>query len=251
MRIQLRCSFNLIERETISKNLRGIIRFALISIFLLSSLVACASTPKLPDPPPKYVYQEERVSKSSSNSLWIERASLYEDTRARRLNDLVTIKVVENIAGSGKADTVLNRKSETDAAVDNVFGIPKNLNLGNLFGKGNTFSPLVKGAAESDFEGSGTTNREGRLIGTITAKVVEVLPNGNLVIESRKEITINNEKQILALKGIIRTEDIAVDNTVLSNKIADAEIFFIGDGVISEKQSPGWLARFIDRIWPF
>lgn len=226
----------------------------LVKFFLLYfaiSVASCASTPQLPERPPKYIYQEERIIKSATNSLWVERASLYEDTRARRLNDLVTIRVIETIAGSGKADTVTTRKSEIDAGVDTIFGIPNDLNFKNLFGRGNTFSPSVKGAMQNEFQGTGETNREGRLIGTITAKVVEVMPNGNLIIESRKDITINNEKQILVLRGMIRTEDVAVDNTVLSNKVADAEIFFVGDGVLQEKQKPGWLARFIDRVWPF
>ncbi len=245
MKIQLRLNFNYIHNTSTG----SIFYLFVLCIFLF--LNACATTPELPERPPKYVYQEEKITRPTANSLWVERASLYEDTRARRLNDLVTIRVVETIAGSGKADTTLGRTSEIDAGVGTIFGIPNDLNFKNLFGRGNTFSPSVKGKSESEFEGSGATNREGRLIGTITAKVVEVMPNGNLVIESRKEITINHEKQILVLRGMIRTEDVAVDNTVLSNKVANAEIFFVGDGIIQEKQSPGWLARFIDRVWPF
>lgn len=222
-----------------------------IALSIMVLLTSCATTPELPPAPPKYVYHEMQAPKSSANSLWVERASLYEDTRARRLNDLVTIRVLETIAGSGKADTKTGRKSEVDANVDTIFGIPNNLGLKNLYGKGNTFSPSVKGSMESDFQGSGETNREGKLIGTITAKVVEVMPNGNLVLESRKEITINHEKQILVLRGMIRTEDVMFDNTVLSSKVANAEVFFVGDGIIQDKQSPGWLARFLDRVWPF
>jgi len=214
-------------------------------------VAACATTPELPPPPPKYVYQEERSVEATTNSLWRDTASLYEDIRARRLNDLVTIKVVENISGSGKADTSAGRKSTLDAGVDSIFGIPLNLNLNNLYGKGNTFSPTVKGSMKDDFTGSGETTREGKLIGTITAKVVEVMPNGNLVLEARKEITINNEKQLLILRGMIRPDDVAVDNTVLSDRVADAEVYFVGKGIIQDKQGPGWLVRFIDKVWPF
>ncbi len=223
----------------------------LTGLSVLFLLTSCATTPELPPRPPKYVYQEEKTLKPSANSLWTERASLYEDTRARRLNDLITIRVLETIAGSGKADTKTARKSDVDAGVDTIFGIPPDLNLKNLYGKGFGFKPSVKGSADSDFQGSGATTREGKLIGTITAKVVEVMPNGNLVIESRKEITINHEKQILVLMGMIRPEDVMFDNTVLSSKIANAEIFLVGDGIIQDKQSPGWLARFVDRVWPF
>ncbi|MEW6569692.1 MAG: flagellar basal body L-ring protein FlgH [Nitrospirota bacterium] len=219
--------------------------------FALCLFSACASTSKLPPPPPKYVYPEEVLAPSTANSLWIDTASLYEDLKARRLNDLVTIRVIENITGSGKADTTASRKSAIDAKVDDIFGIPNNLNLENLWGKGHTFSPTVKGSMEDDFEGRGETTREGKLVGIITAKVVEVLPNRNLVLESRKEITINNEKQILVFRGITRPEDIAADNTVLSTRIADAEVYFVGKGVVQDKQSPGWLVRIIDKVWPF
>jgi flagellar L-ring protein precursor FlgH len=77
------------------------------------------------------------------------------------------------------------------------------------------------------------------------------MPNGNLVIESRKDITINREKQILVLRGMIRPEDIGNDNTVLSSRVADSEVYYVGDGVIQDKQGPGWLVRFLDKAWPF
>jgi len=88
-------------------------------------------------------------------------------------------------------------------------------------------------------------------VGTITAKVVEILPNGNLVLESRKEITVNNEKQILVFQGMARPEDIAMDNSIMSDKVADSRVFFVGDGVLQDKQRPGWLVRLLDKIWPF
>ena len=222
------------------------------SVFLLLFIAACATTTvQLPPSPPKYVYADEKVEHPSINSLWRDTASLYEDVKARRLNDLVTIRVLENITGSGKADTSTNKASSLDVGVDKFFGAPLNLNANNLYGHGNTFSPGVKGSATNDFKGSGETTREGTLVGTITAKVVEVMPNNNLVLEARKELTINNEKQILVLRGMIRPDDILVDNTVLSTRISDAKIYFVGDGVVQDKQRPGWLVRILDNVWPF
>ncbi len=225
------------------------INYLIAFIFLFS---ACATTKvELPPEPPKYVYENRVAEHPALNSLWRDSASLYEDPKARRLNDLVTIRVVENITGSGKADTNTNKKSSLDVSVEKFFGVPTNLGLNNLYGKGNTFSPSVKGSAENDFQGSGETTREGRLVGTITAKVVEVMPNNNLVLEARKEITINNEKQILILTGVIRPDDILVDNSVVSSRVADAKVYFVGDGVVQEKQKPGWLVRILDDVWPF
>ncbi len=212
---------------------------------------ACATAPKLPPPPPKYVHQERAAEARTANSLWSEGGGLVEDFRARRVNDLLTINVLESISGSGAADTAAARTSSMDASVSGFFGAPLNLGLPNLYGKGNTFSPSVSGSMENDFKGTGSTNRTGSIVGTITARVVEVMPNGTLSVESRKDITINNEKQVLVLKGSVRPEDISVTNTVLSNKVADAEIFLVGDGVLQDKQKQGWLVRILDGVWPF
>ncbi len=221
---------------------------------LFLSFAACATVPKLPPPPPKYVYHEKSRPEAvhyANNSLFAEGAGLYEDLKARRLNDLVTINVLENITGSGQADTNTSRTSSLDANVTGFFGAPLNLGLSNLYGNGNTFEPSVSGNMSDSFKGSGATTRTGTLVGTITAKVVQVLPNGNLVLQSRKEITINNEKQILVFEGICRPYDIAPDNTIASTRITDAKVYFVGDGVVQEKQGPGWLSRFLDKVWPF
>jgi len=223
-------------------------------MLLLILLTGCASTRELPPPSPRYISsppERPREAAPAPGSIYRERASLFEDRRARRLNDLVTVLIVESVSGSKKAETKTGRDSSIDASVTGFFGAPLDLNLANLYGKGNTFSPSVKSGIKNDFSGSGETTREGTLKGTITARVVEVLPNGNLVIESRKEITLNFEKQVLVLKGIIRPEDISTNNTIESTRIADSQIYLVGQGVLDEKQAPGWIGRAVDRIWPF
>lgn len=212
----------------------------------------CAAAPKLPPSPPKHVRaQHAGDDRPSFNSLWRDRGGLCEDVKARGLNDLVTINVVENISGSGEAGTKTDRTSTLDARVTGFFGAPLDLNRPNLYGRGHTFDPSVSGTMENAFDGAGTTNRTGRIVGTITARVVEVMPNGNLLLESRKEITVNNEKQVLVLRGMVRPDDISASNSVPSTKVADAEIYFVGEGVVQDKQRPGWLARILDAAWPF
>jgi flagellar L-ring protein FlgH len=231
----------------------SISRNASAALLLAAVLLAgCATTPTLPPSPPKYVPEKETVGESrTANSLWRDTGGLLEDFRAMRVNDLWTINVLESMSGSGGADTATARSSSLDASVSAFFGMPLNLNKTNLYGKGNTFSPSVSGSMTDDFSGAGTTNRAGSIIGTITARVVEVMPNGTLAVESRKDITINNEKQTLVLKGSVRPEDVTVANTILSTKVADAEIFLVGTGVLQDKQKPGWLVRALDNIWPF
>jgi flagellar L-ring protein precursor FlgH len=207
--------------------------------------------------PPRYVETKEKEIYSSEGSLWKDSASLFEDRRAKRVNDLVTILINEKSTASKKATTNASRDSSGDYGLENFFGMDTDFGIQKLpivngFYKGtNVFSPSAKGKAGSDFKGKGDTTREGKLAGTVTAKVVEVLPNSNLVLESRKEVVVNNEKEILVLRGIVRPDDIAPNNTISSQYVADAQIYLVGDGVLDDKQSQGWLVRFLDKIWPF
>ena len=77
------------------------------------------------------------------------------------------------------------------------------------------------------------------------------MPNSNMVVESRKEVVVNNEKQIVVLRGIVRPDDISTTNTIISTYVADAQIYLVGDGVLADKQSQGWLVRALDSVWPF
>lgn len=208
--------------------------------------------------PPRYVETKEKEVYLTEGSLWHNRASLFEDRKAKRINDLVTVLISEKSAASKKATTTAKRESKDNKySLDDFFGMNKDFGIQKLpfangFYKGtNVFTPSAEGSANSDFKGDGDTTRSGTLTATITAKVVEVLPNSNLVIESRKEILVNNEKEILVFRGLIRPDSISPSNTVLSQYVADAQIYLIGDGVLDDKQSPGWLVRFLDKVWPF
>ena len=244
-------------RQTASIFRNGI--YLLFAMICVLSFIGCASpSSKLPPPPPKYVDDgQDEVRALSQNSLWLDRANLFEDRKAMRVNDLVTINIVESLSGSGAADTTTKRDSTAKYNLDNFFGMNNDFNLQNAFllkdmYKGaNIFEPEVVGSAKSEFKGEGDTNREGELSATITAKVVELLPNGNMILEARKDLTINEETQILVLRGVVRPDDISSENVVLSTYIADAEIFYVGDGVIHDKQKPGWLVRVMDNVWPF
>jgi flagellar L-ring protein precursor FlgH len=133
-------------------------------------------------------------------------------------------------------------------------GMPGMFGLENTGVFKNNFSDLAKilnASNSSKFAGSGSTSRQENLNATITARVVDVMTNGNLLIEGRRNIKVNEEDQIIILEGTIRSRDIALDNTVNSIYIADARISYAGRGIISDRQSPGWLMNFLDKIWPF
>jgi flagellar L-ring protein precursor FlgH len=197
-----------------------------------------------------YVYEENPYE----GSLWApqnSRAHLFMDTKARYINDILTVKIIEASDASRNAATKVTRKGGLKSKVVNFFGSPLDFGLETLWGKDEPFEPTIITESENDFNGAGTTIRKDKLIATITAKVVDVYPNGNMTIEGRREVTVNNEKQYIILSGIVRPEDISSDNVVFSTTIADAKITLSGKGVIADKQKPGWGHRVFDWLYPF
>ena len=124
--------------------------------------------------------------------------------------------------------------------------------LGNSDVKNNyDHTNMLKGSFSNSFSGTGATSRGDRMTASITARVIDVKPNGNLLIEGSREIRVNAETQIIILSGLIRPTDISPDNTILSSYIGDARIEYVGTGALSDKQRPGWLSRAADFVWPF
>lgn len=185
----------------------------------------------------------------SNGSIW-QNASipLAEDGKARRLGDIVTIVITENATASKQATTATGRSSEISAGIPNMLGLEGSSILTKNFAD---LSNLINASASSSFDGSGSTTRKESLSATITAKVVDVLPNSNLLIEGRRNVKVNNEDQIVTVKGTIRQRDITAENTINSIYVADAQITYSGEGIISDRQKPGWLMNVIDKLWPF
>ena len=194
-------------------------------------------------------YSNQSGADPRSGSLWhaSNNGNLYfGDHRARAIGDLVTIKIVEISQASEKATTDTGRTSEIDAGVSNFFAYPGANPSANV-----TPGHLIQANTKNNFAGSGETTRSGTVTATVSAKVVEVFPNGNLAVEGKREIHVNNEKKEILLQGIVRPKDIGSDNSVLSTQVADAKIMLTGIGVVGEKQRPGWFTRIFDGIWPF
>ena len=184
-------------------------------------------------------------------SLWEERSSsFYMDDTARRINDILTIEIDELSNASQQVSTKTSRDSSIIAKITEFLGSPLDFGLDNFWGKGNPFKPEIQSSAKSSHSGSGKITGSGKLIASITAKVTEVMPNGNLIVEGRKEVTIEKEKRFIILSGMVRPEDIEFNNTVSSSKVADARIEYTGTGVISDKQSPGVFHRIFDWVYP-
>lgn len=195
-----------------------------------------------PDAPP-------RTAAVSGASLWDDRGgAFFADHRARKVNDVVTIVVDESAKASKAAGTALSRQSSADLGISAFFGLEK-----SVASKNGNVDPaaLVKADGKTAFDGSGKTTREETLTTTVTAVVKEILPSGNMLIEARRDVGVNGEKQVMLLHGVIRPEDVDGFNSVPSSRVAQARIEYYGEGVISEKQNPGWMAKIVDHLWPF
>ena len=238
----------MLNTKPAARTLPAAIAVTVLMVVPLSS--GCASSPPKID---SKLTVPSLPSPKTLGSLWQEengRAYLYEDMRAMRIGDILTIKIVEKHKGSKSADTSAERDSTiqnslTGSAIGYI-GIP-GIRLGGEARRGLG----IDGSSNNKFEGKGTTNREGTLTGTISVIVTEVLPNGDLRIEGRREVTVNSEKQLMTIGGIVRRVDVDTKNTVLSSAIADAKIVYSGLGVLDDVQRPGWLVRVLDWISPF
>jgi flagellar L-ring protein FlgH len=188
------------------------------------------------------------VREAPSGSLWSENsASLYQDLKAKKVGDIVTITVSEESKGSNAATTNAARDKSLEGSLKFAgVSTPGMTSPVGAF----SFGPY-QGSFKNDFAGKGTTSRAESISAYMTATVVDVLTNGNLVIRGSRWTKVNEEMQQTVLEGVVRPSDITRNNTVLSQNIADAKIFLVGKGPVSSHQKPGWLGQVIDAILPF
>jgi flagellar L-ring protein precursor FlgH len=210
------------------------------------------SQPALTEAPP----EPSRIEENPGSIFNPSRADfLYSDNRARRVGDVVLVNIVEASSGTHKADTKTDKESSINFGISSWFDKDEArlTPMGPSFGlKGQVGSdPMIKADAENEFDGTGETTREANVSATVAARVVQVLPNGLMQIEGGRQVKVNNETQILVVRGLVRQRDIRPDNSILSSYIADAHIEYYGEGVVADKQKPGWLTRILDNVWPF
>ena len=183
------------------------------------------------------------------NSLWTDSSSdLFRDPRATRVGDVVTVKIAIKDKASIDNSTQRSRDSKNNLSLSNSW----DLNYGN----GN-FKSAADGKVGSDIatgtstKGQGNISRSESIELLIAAVVSEVLPNGNLVVSGTQEVRVNQEVRVLNVAGVLRPRDIATDNTVSYDKIAEARISYGGRGRVTEVQQPGWGQQLIDLFAPF
>lgn len=160
----------------------------------------------------------------------------FTDRTACKVGDIVTILISESSVASFQASTQASKSTSNNVAKG----------LGPVL---QSLIPALSYGADSKFSGGGSTTHTGRFLASMSVKVVQVLPNGNLVVEGCREIKVNKDWQYFKLSGVLRRDDIRSDNTILSEKIADAQITAESKGTISDKQRRGIITRILDWLF--
>ena len=238
--------------------LRWFLAYGFISSVLVFNLSGCATGPKAagssagPDQDAsRAIDLNQRLRQEKhEGSLWENNghlSSLFKDYKASKVGDIVTIIIVEQPKAYTFATTRTERTNDLSAEISGKyagFGTPRSYSgeFGSKFG--------------NKSKGYGKTERQGSLKGEISARVIKVLPDGNLVILGSREITVNSETQCLNLSGIIQPRDIRYNKKtkgyeIESSRISDAKFIYSGRGIVAQRQRPGWFSSILDAVWPF
>lgn len=218
----------------------------LIVVIASLVMVSCASPKRgdaefAPARPMAYVGPSQHGdSIYQSSSSWL----LLEDIKPRHVGDMLTVTLQEKTDAKTNADTATKKATDNTISASSILGAPLTHNGRDIL--------ETEISSTADFSGEGESLQSNSLTGSVTVTVVEVLSNGSLVVQGEKWININQGEEYIRLRGIVRPSDISPDNTISSERVANAEIHYGGDGIISDANKPGWLARFFSSPWmPF
>ncbi len=184
------------------------------------------------------------------NSLWETGSrAFFKDQRAGRTGDILTVIVDLNDTAKFDSNPKLERDAKYDVTVPNFFGYESKLN--HVFPKAVTPNPLVKTTSKPSVNSKATYDRKDTVSAKVAATIIQILPNGNMVIHGRQEVRVHNEVRELEIHGIVRREDISSGNTIHSSKIAEARFSFAGRGDITDITSQPWGYQVVERLLPW
>lgn len=175
-----------------------------------------------------------RRTAETPRPVWM--ADLLSDTSARHVNDLVTIRVIETLSASGSADSNLGKTGNATVSLPGG-------KIADWIGK------ALPASTETEFTGTGGTSRNTAFSATLTARVTEVLPNGDLVVEGVREIDINGDRAVVVLTGVVRPVDIQPGNVIPSGMVGQLRIRSFSAGLIKDSLTPGWLVRVLNKVF--
>jgi flagellar L-ring protein precursor FlgH len=206
------------------------------TVLLAAGLLAAGAAPLAAQTHYDEVYARYLASarrETPGRAMWM--TNLTNDLRARYVNDLVTIRVVESLSASGSAESNVGKNGSASAAFPGRIGTE--------------LSRLLPLSTSTAFNGSGGTTRTTELFATLTARVTEVLPSGDLVVEGVREVDINGDRSVVVLSGVVRATDIQPGNVVLSTQVGQLRIQSLSAGLMRDSLTPGWLVRILNKIF--
>jgi len=187
--------------------------------------------------PPRSPANNNGAIFQASNSM-----RLFSDQRAYRVGDILTVVLDESTTAKKSADTTTSRDTSVSVTNPTLLGSGVTYHGKPLFGVGLSSS--------NAFKGKGGSTQSNQMQGVIAVTVAKVLSNGNLVVQGEKWVAINQGREYIRLRGMVRPADISSQDTVLSTQVANAEISYGGRGTVNDANRPGWLARFVQAWWP-
>jgi len=191
------------------------------------------------------------TARGFADSIWDRRDQrsgyLFMDNKARRIGDLLFVTVNENTGATNTEQRNLTK----DTATSGKFDFAGSTSAGTTGGKAAAASVSADQSADRSFQGSAQYQSNRQLLDDMTLTVVDLLPNGNLLVEGSRYRTVSNETRLLRVSGVVRPNDIAIPNTISSQNIADIKIVYEGGGVESRFTNQGWLGRTVNKVWPY
>lgn len=217
---------------------------ALLLLFATLLAGCVTTTPPTAIHQPMTIRPEARTVPVAANGSIYNAATarpLFEDRRARLIGDTLTINISEKTAAAKKSDTKADRSSDMSLGIPTVAGLP----LKSL--QGTTFAAN----SATGFEGSGENTSSNNFVSTLTVTVIEVYPNGNLLVSGEKQIGLKEGEEFIRFSGVVNPITISAANTVSSTQVADARIEYKANGFLDSAQVMGWLGRFFLSFLPF
>ncbi|MES2664435.1 MAG: flagellar basal body L-ring protein FlgH [Pseudomonadota bacterium] len=227
----------------------------LLSFFLIHILFGCSSQPIIPDDP-KFAPVTPVSMMPPANitgSIYQDGFSthLWEDKRARRIGDVLTVILEEETSSSKSSSTNVSKDTAINMPEPNVMGATPSIGVPLVpLSRNLTLEAQVN--QEREYSGSAGADQNNQLQGQITVSVSQVLPNGLMVVRGEKWLHLTEGDEFIRLTGLVRPTDVRQDNTILSTKIADVRISYSGNGDLANAHKMGWMGRFFNsNLWPF
>lgn len=227
------------------------------AILFLSGCTANLTDPDMDFKPPVYVEQmpslEDKKDFGAVGSIFGQGDNpLFSDHKAMHVNDIVTVVISESAKSSNTGSRQLS-ESDTSTLGGGAFtSVGANAAVSSAVGKANGLTNIgFNGASSSAYKGQGSASKDAAFNTTVSARIVKVLQNGNYFISGKREILVDDQKQIIQIGGVIRPYDIDQYNKISSSKISEAKILYKTEGDVERATKQGWGTKIIQAIWPF